>query len=416
LQTLYNISIWLVERLLPVTKIFSHKMKLFVDGRKETLSKLKEGIKDNDRVIWFHMASLGEYEQGVPVMEKVRSLFPSHKIVVSFYSPSGYEIKKNSPLADVVVYLPLDTTNNSKSFLDLIHPELAIFVKYEFWPNFLNELKRRSINTLLISGGFRKDQLFFRSKNNWYKKPLEAFDHFFVQNEKSKLLLNSIGLQNVTVSGDTRFDRVSNQLQQNNKLEFIEEFINNKLCLVAGSTWPEDESLLQEFILQNDLDIKIIIAPHTIDQDRIKSFQNSLSPPSVLFSEKEGKQLSDYKVMFIDTIGLLTKIYNYADIAYVGGAVGTTGLHNILEPATFGIPIITGTNFEKFPEAIQLENLKGLIAVNSGSELIEILNKLIKDSEFRAKTGRVSGKYIQNNVGATEMITTYLKGKYVKNC
>jgi len=416
LQTLYNISIWLVEKLLPVSTIFSHKMKLFVDGRKNTLPLLKDAIKDSDRVIWFHMASLGEYEQGVPVMEKVRALFPSYKIVVSFYSPSGYEIKKNSPLADVVVYLPLDTIKNAKSFLDLIHPELAIFVKYEFWPNFLNELKGRKINSILISGGFRKDQLFFRSKNDWYKKPLEAFNHFFVQNEKSKVLLNSIGFKNVTVSGDTRFDRVSNQVQQNNQLDFIEEFIDNKLCIVAGSTWPEDESLLKDFIVQNNLDVKIIIAPHTIDQDRIRNFQNSISIPSVLFSEKEGKQLADSKVMIIDTIGLLTKIYSYADIAYVGGAVGTTGLHNILEPATFGIPIITGTNFEKFPEAIILENLKGLIAVKSGTELISILNKLVNDSEFRSKTGQISGQYIQHNVGATEMVNNYLKANFVKNC
>ncbi|WP_083932917.1 3-deoxy-D-manno-octulosonic acid transferase [Gillisia sp. CAL575] len=391
-------------------------MKLFVDGRKRTFSLLKSEINKEDRVIWFHMASLGEYEQGVPVAERVRQLYPNHKIVISFYSPSGYEIKKNSPLANIVIYLPLDTVKNAKSFLDLVHPELAVFVKYEFWPNILNELKNRGIQTLLISGGFRKDQLFFKMNSDWFKKPLEAFDHFFVQNGKSKSLLNSIGFQNVTVCGDTRFDRVTNQLQQNNKLDFIEEFIDDKLCIVAGSTWPEDELLLEEFIKQNDSDVRIIIAPHTIERDRIKNFQNRISVPSVLFSDKAGKQLSDYKVLFIDTIGLLTKIYNYADIAYVGGAVGTTGLHNILEPATFGIPIITGKNFQKFPEAIELKALKGLYTVNSKHELISIFNELIVNSEFRLLTGSKSRQYIKSNIGATEIISNYIKLNCLKTC
>ncbi len=414
MQTLYNILIRVAEKLLPVTKFFSPKMKLFIEGRKISFSILRKSIQKQDKVIWFHTASLGEYEQGVPVMEKVKKMYPNHKIVISFYSPSGYEVKKNSALADAVIYLPLDTNKNVKTLLDLLHPELAIFIKYEFWPNVLNELHRRDIYTILVSGSFREDQLFFKMKNHWFKKPLEAFKHFFVQNENSKILLNSIGFHNVTLSGDTRFDRVANQLRQDNSLKFIEEFIDNKLCIVAGSTWPDDESLLMEFIAQNDLDVKIIIAPHTIDRDRIRAFQKNISIPSVLFSEKDGKQLSEFKVLIVDTIGLLTKIYSYADIAYVGGAVGNTGLHNILEPATFGIPIITGTNFDKFPEAITLKELTGLYAVNSGSELITILNQLLDDSEFRSMTGEISRKYIQENGGATEMIIDYLKEKFVK--
>ncbi len=414
MQTLYNILIWVAEKLLPVSKFFSPKMNLFIEGRKNTFSILKTTIQRQDKVIWFHMASLGEYEQGVPVMEEVKKMYPNHKIVISFFSPSGYEIKKNSPLAEAVVYLPLDTNKNVKMFLDLLHPELAIFIKYEFWPNILNELDRRDIHTMLVSGSFREDQLFFKMKNHWFKKPLEAFNHFFVQNERSKELLNSIGFQNVIVSGDTRFDRVANQLRQENTLDFIEEFIDNKLCIVAGSTWPEDESLLEEFIKQNDMDVKIIIAPHTIDRDRIRAFQKRISISSVLFSEKDGKHLSDFKVMIVDTIGLLTKVYSYADIAYIGGAVGTTGLHNILEPATFGIPIITGTHIEKFPEAIRLKKLQGLYAVKSELELTTILNQLLNDSEFRLETGKISRKYIQNNLGATESIKNYLKENFVK--
>lgn len=387
-------------------------MTLFLEGRENTFSILETLIKKGDHVIWFHMASLGEYEQGVPVMESLREQFPNHKMVVTFYSPSGYEIKKNSPLADAVVYLPLDTAANAVKFLDLVHPELAIFVKYEFWPNILNELKRRDVQTILVSGGFREDQLFFKFKNEWFKKPLKTFNHFFVQNENSKLLLNSIGFTNVTVSGDTRFDRVSNQLKQNNKLDFIEEFLDNKLCLIAGSTWPEEELLLKKFIDQNSADIKIIIAPHNIDQNRIREFRKNIKIASVLFSEKEGKNLSEFNLLILDTIGLLTKVYNYGNIAFVGGAVGKTGLHNILEPATFGIPIITGINLEKFPEAVRLQKLNGLFTIDSEVELISILNMLITDSEFRKKTGKITAQYIRDNKGATDTISLYLERNF----
>jgi len=414
LQTLYNILIWLAENLLPITKLFSSKMKLFVDGRKDTFTNLKSEINEKDRVIWFHMSSLGEYEQGVPVIDEVRKLFPTHKILVSFYSPSGYEVKKNSPLADMVVYLPIDTVKNAKLFLNLVQPELAIFVKYEFWPNILNELKRKDIQTILISGGFREDQLFFKMKSSWFKKPLEAFSHFFVQNKKSEDLLNSIGFKNVSVSGDTRFDRVNAQLHQNNKLDFIKEFIDGKLCLVAGSTWLEEEVFLKAFLLQNKLDIKIIIAPHTIDADRIKSFQKSISVPSLTFSEKQGKPLADHDVMIIDTIGLLTKIYSYADVAFVGGALGKTGLHNILEPAAFGIPVITGIHIQKFPEAVILHKKKGLYSVESEKDFIKILNEIFQNEEFRYRTGKISEEYIKDNLGATQKIRDYLKVNFVK--
>lgn len=409
MQTLYNILIWIAEKMLPITKFFSPKMKLFVEGRKITFSVLEKFIKKEDQVIWFHMASLGEYEQGLPVMERVKELFPNHKIVVSFFSPSGYEIKKNTLLADAVVYLPIDTIANAVKFLDLMHPDLAVFVKYEFWPNILNELKKREVHTILVSGGFREDQLFFKFKNKWFKKPLETFNYFFVQNENSKVLLNDIGFNNVALSGDTRFDRVANQLKRDNKLAFVEEFVDNKLCLVAGSTWPEEEMVLKKFIDQNTLDLKIIIAPHALDQHRIREFQKNIKIPSVLFSEREGKDLSNFKILIIDTIGLLTKIYSYADIAFVGGAMGRTGLHNILEPATFGVPIITGAHFEKFPEAIQLQRLQGLFAINSDLELTSILNRFISDHDFRIKTGKIAKLFVQENEGATEKISFYLK-------
>jgi 3-deoxy-D-manno-octulosonic-acid transferase len=389
-------------------------MKKFVDGRKKTFSILNSKLKKEDAVIWFHMASLGEFEQGLPIIEVVKKLFPHHKVLVSFFSPSGFEIKKNSPVADAVVYLPLDTKKNVRRFLDAAHPELAIFIKYEFWPNYLNELKSRNIISLLVSGGFRENQVFFKSYGGWMKKSLRTFEHFFVQNQISKELLNSIGFQNVTVSGDTRFDRVANQIGQDNSLDFIEAFKDSKLCVVAGSTWPEDEALLEDFINLSSNEIKFIIAPHNIKPDHIKSFKERLNKKTILYSEKENKNLSNYQVFIIDTIGLLSKIYSYADIAYVGGAAGNTGLHNILEPATFGLPIVTGNNFDKFPEAKQLLELAGLYSVGTKEELAQILSKLLNDDDFRARTGQIAGHFINTNTGATRIVERYLKNNYVK--
>lgn len=408
LQLVYNIVVGITTKLLPVTTIFSPKMKMFVNGRKETFSILRNKITTEDKVIWFHMASLGEFEQGLPIIKVTKKIFPDRKIVVSFFSPSGYENKKNTPVADAVVYLPLDTQKNAKKFLDIIQPELVFFIKYEFWPNYLKELKTRKIPTILISGGFRKDQLFFKPYGKWMKKSLETFDHFFVQNEESKFLLQALGFQNVTVNGDTRFDRVSAQLEQDNRLDFIEEFKQGKLCVVAGSTWPEDEALLENYINKAPAEVKFILAPHQIKQEQIQNFRKKLKKEVVLFSEMNGKDLRNYQVLIVDTIGLLTKIYNYSDIAYVGGAAGNTGLHNILEPATFGVPIIIGKNFEKFPEAKQLQRLAGLFSVETKEELEELMVKLVENENFRKKTGMITGHFISNNTGATQIVEQFL--------
>jgi len=415
LQVLYNITIELVNFLLPATKFLSEKMKLFVNGRKETFPILASKVNKQDHTIWFHMASLGEFEQGVPIIEVVKKQYPHHKIVVSFFSPSGYEVKKHTPLADAVVYLPLDTRKNAMKFLNLVHPEIAIFIKYEFWPNYLKELKERKIRTLLVSGGFRKDQLFFKPYGGWMRSSLNTFEHFFVQNSTSKKLLNSIGFQNVTLSGDTRFDRVSHQIEQNNTLEFAEEFKNNKLCIVAGSTWPEDDSLLEDFINQSTDEVKFILAPHQIKTDQINRFKEKLNKKTLLYSESKNTKLADYNVLIIDTIGLLTKIYSYADIAYVGGAAGTTGLHNILEPATFGVPVVIGKNFDKFPEAKQLQHLAGLYAIEDKEALNEILTKLINDAGFRKKTGMIASHFINSNTGATQIFRRYLEKNKLNN-
>ncbi len=409
LNFLYNIAIILMQFALQIVALFSPKIKKGVQGRSETFKILEGSLNLKDKTIWFHCASLGEYEQGLPVFRALKTKHPTYKIVLSFFSPSGFEIRKHSPIADVVVYLPIDTKKNAKRFLNIVHPELTIFVKYDIWPNYLNELKARRLRAILISASFRKNQSYF----NFYGAPLRealfAFEHIFTQNEVSKTLLSSINYNTATISGDTRFDRVSDQLQQNNTLNFIESFKQDKLCVVAGSTWPEDDDLFIDFInSEASKDIKFIIAPHNIKSAQIKNFQEKLKRETILFSQKEKYNVSGAQVFIIDTIGLLSKIYNYADIAYVGGAKGHTGLHNTLEPAVFGIPIIIGNNHSKFPEAKAMIDNAGMFSVSNQQEFNSILNLLITDRHKRISFGNNNLEYINKNKGAVKHILKYL--------
>ena len=384
-------------------------MSLFVYGRKTVFNTLKETIRPDDKTIWFHCASLGEYEQGVPIMEKTKELFPNYKIIVTFFSPSGFEVKKKSTLANTIIYLPIDTVSNAKIFIELTHPSLAIFIKYEFWPNYLFQLKEKNIPTFLVSGLFRKDQIFFKPYGGFMRKVLNSFDHFFVQDKISKDLLKSINIKDITVSGDTRFDRVSNQLLQNNNVAFISEFKQNNLCIVCGSTWPEDEAVLIDYINKASDDVKFVIAPHEINASKIESFRKNIQKKSTLFSKNEETNISEYNVLIIDTVGLLTKIYSHADIAYIGGGMGDTGLHNILEPATFGVPIVIGNHFVKFPEAKELKELKGLFSISNAAECSKILKKLVTDKNARIESGKIAKKFIENNKGATNTTINYMK-------
>jgi 3-deoxy-D-manno-octulosonic-acid transferase len=407
---LYNITIQLASVVLKLLSLFNNKLKLGVDGRALTFNKLDQFLNKGDKTLWFHCASLGEYEQGLPIFTELRKDYPNHKIVLSFFSPSGYEIRKNAPFADLVVYLPLDTKNNAKRFINLVNPELTVFVKYEIWPNYLNEIKSRGLRAILISAVFRKDQSFFKWYGSQTKKALFAFEHIFTQNETSKKLLETINYTNATISGDTRFDRVSNQLNTDNNLDFIKVFKDNKLCIVIGSSWPEDESLIIEFINNYlGIPIKFIIAPHNIKSKQIENIQTNLKKPSILFTQKEKKDLSQYDVFILDTIGLLSKAYSYADIAYVGGAMGNTGLHNILEPAVFGAPIIIGKNYQKFPEAFDMIKNKGVKSVSNITELGTELNSLINDPESRLTTGNQNADFIKKNKGAVIQIMQYLR-------
>lgn len=400
----YRLLIGFVRLVLPLLGLFNTKIKLFVKGRKETFQKLMS-LKDTD-VIWFHVASLGEFEQARPIIEEVTEAFPNYKILVTFFSPSGYEVRKNYSLADVVCYLPLDSKTNAVKFVNLVNPKLAIFVKYEFWPNMLFELHKNNCKTILVSGIFRENQIFFEWYGKLMRRALESFDHFFVQNSESKELLKSLAFGNVTISGDTRFDRVYKILKEKKSLDFIEEFQNNKLTIVAGSTWKEDESLLLKYIDKSE-GIKFIIAPHNINEKSISDLKAMVSKRVVLYSEKKDKNLNKYDVLIIDTIGLLTKIYRYADIAYVGGGF-KTGLHNVLEPATFGVPVVIGNKYDKFKEAKDLVELQACFSIQNQKEMDEIFDRLLTDETFRVSAGESAGTYIQKNQGTTEKIMDYI--------
>ena len=400
---LYNILTLIAKFALNIVALFSPKIRLFVDGRKTVFTTLQDKIKPGDKTIWFHAASLGEYEQGLPVMEKVRAQHPDNKLVVTFFSPSGYEVRKNATTADVIVYLPMDTIANAKKFVQMLNPQMVFFIKYEFWPNYLNELKKTGVPVYLISGLFRESQMFFKWYGGFYRNALKTFTHFFVQYESSKTLLQKIGFNNVTISGDTRYDRVSEILERDNNLPFIEEFKNGKVTVVFGSSWPKDEALFADFI-NASIDTKFIIAPHTIGADHIADIKNSLTKKVVLFSEKDGKNLAEYDVIIINTIGILTKIYSYTDVAYVGGGFGTAGLHNILEPAAFGVPIIIGPNHQKFPEAVALVNMGGCIAVKDKIEMNDALSSLVHNDDYRWETGHIAGTFVSMNRGAVNII------------
>lgn len=410
LRLLYTIGIYLANFHLRIIGIFNHKIKLGIEGRAKTFKTLESNLSKTDQTIWFHCASLGEYEQGLPVFKEVRKLYSNHKIVLSFFSPSGYEIRKNTDIADIVVYLPMDTQANAQMFLKLVNPQLTVFVKYDIWPNYLLELKKRQLKAILISALFRKNQSYFQWYGAMMRKSLSAFEHIFVQNEASKLLLKTIDFHKVSIAGDTRFDRVFDQLNHDNSLQFLDVFKDDKLCVVIGSSWPEDEKLLIPYLNESTSDkIKFIIAPHNMNSNRINDLISGLKRNTVMYSEMEGKNLSEYSVFILDTIGILSKTYSYAAIAYVGGAMGTTGMHNILEPAVFGIPIVIGKNHQKFPEAKQMIERAGVISISNFDELKTTMDNLISLDSKRKELGELNRHYIDDNRGAVDQIMDFIR-------
>ncbi len=405
---IYNLIAHIAWFFLKIAALFSPKMKLFVDGRKETFGFLEGAITKNNSVIWMHAASLGEFEQGLPIIEKLKTEYPSYKIVVTFFSPSGYEVKKNTTVADVVTYLPFDTKQNVKRFISAVNPKLAIFVKYEVWPNFLNELKRKQIPTILVSAIFKKNQIYFKSYGGFMRKSLSTFTHLFVQDDSSKRLLETIQIKNVRISGDTRLDRVSEIVHRDNTLSFMNNFKKDRLCLVAGSTWPEDEAILVDYINTAPKNIKFVLAPHTIKTDKILNLEGVISKKTMCFSKIDEKTISDCEVLIVDNIGILTKIYSYADIAYVGGGFAT-GLHNTLEPAVFGVPVIIGPNYDGFKEVEELVAQKGILPITDISGFNALMKKLLQDTEFLKRTGVINEAYVSKNKGASIQIIDYIR-------
>jgi 3-deoxy-D-manno-octulosonic-acid transferase len=391
-----------------IASLFHPKARLWVQGRKNTFSDILNKIKADDRVIWMHVSSLGEYEQGFPVLTALKEKFPGYKFALSFFSPSGYEVVKNESWADVLFYLPLDTPSNARKLLKSLHPEYAIFVKYDFWYNLLDELAGNHVQTIFISSVFRENQIYFKPGGKWFVSILKKVSHFFVQNEKSRKLLNSVGITQVTVSGDTRFDRVKMLLNQDNRLDWLTKFKNEQTLFVAGSTWKDDDELIKNFINSPLLkNTKVLIAPHNMNPEYFQKLKTEFNANTLLFSEIKDSNPEEYQVLILDTIGLLTKVYSYSDISYVGGAFGKEGVHNVLEPAVFGSPILYGPIYDKFIEAEELAETGGGIIIHNQQEFNSLLSYLHYQTAKHLETGNQAQNYVLEKPDSTQIILNY---------
>jgi len=402
MRFLYNIFIHIYILALNLISPFNKKVKIMLKGEKECFDRL-QNLNSEDKVAWFHCASLGEFEQGRPLIEEVKKQFPEYKILLSFYSPSGYESKKDYALADYVVYLPNDTKSNAKKFVKKVNPDLIFFIKYEFWYNYISALKgRRLFQVSLI---LRQNQYFFSWYGKWFAKQLKNFEHFFVQNQQTANLLNKIGYKNVTISGDTRFDRVMTIANNAKSFTEIENFCEgNQKIILAGSSWLADEKIIQQAV--KNLDIKLIIAPHVVGENHINEIQQ-LFPEAILYSELANNDKKS-NILIINCIGILSNLYQYCDIAYIGGGFGV-GIHNTLEAATFGKPICFGTNYHKFQEAIDLINLKAAYSISNQEELKQVLETLLNNEKIYNQSAEASKDYVKTKIGACKKIIEHLK-------
>ena len=409
MKIIYYTGIALYGLLIRIAALFGNKKAgLWVKGQKGLIRKIEESVNSGGKKIWMHCASLGEYEQGKPVLEEIKRRHPEYKIVLTFFSPSGYEIRKNDTLPDYIFYLPLDGPKNARRFIKAITPEKVFFVKYEFWYYYLNEMKSNGIDAYLISANFRSNQIFFKKYGGWYRSMLKMFSHLFVQNERSVKLLESAGIKNVSISGDTRFDRVSNISKNYKLLPEIEAFAENSWCIVAGSTWPPDEAIIVQFLNQTPYPIKAIIAPHEIDPARIQKLKESLSVPTVCYSEynnseRNNSDITEARIIIIDSIGILSSIYRFGKAAFIGGGFGK-GIHNTLEAATYGIPVLFGPYFNKFEEAVELVKKGGAFSINELKGFSTKINSFYNRPELQQSAGEKAGSYVKNNTGATEKI------------
>ena len=412
----YNVFLLLFKAGIHIASLFNPKAKKWVQGRQKIFEQLEATIPKGEKIVWVHCASLGEFEQGRPIIEKIRITYPDYKILLTFFSPSGYEVQKNYKNADWVFYLPADGPQNAKSFLEIIKPCLVIFVKYEFWYYYLKKIKYRNIPILLISALFREDMSFFKWYGGLQRKMLSRFDHLFVQNEQSKKLVDSIGLENIcTISGDTRFDRVIEIAENFSPISVVEQFIGNSKVIIAGSTWKEDEEALQKaFIALNEQSLKLIIAPHEISEKHLTEIE-ALFPDAVRFSSLSAEQLSQSNCLIIDNIGMLSRLYKYSYISYVGGGLKSSGIHNVLEAAVYNKIVVFGPYFKKYNEAMGLVASGGAISFNDdkkdGTALKEIIQRLLKNEEGYNTRSKAAGNFVTSNKGATQKIIHFIQEK-----
>ncbi len=398
---IYNFGILLVDIGIFTGSFFSSKVKLLRKGRSVLWKQLKDS-NIQDSTIWVHAASLGEFEQGRPLIEEIKKQYPDKKIVLTFFSPSGYEIRKDYELADYVFYLPADTKQNAKMFIEAIRPEKVFFIKYEFWYHLLSQLKKRFIPVYGVSVIFREDQAFFKWYGGWFRQMLKSFEYFYLQDDKSAELLKSISLNNYTVAGDTRFDRVKEIAESAEDIEIAGRYSKGYKTIVAGSSWPADEKILTRYINKAPENVRLIIAPHEIDDAHIKQIESLLKVPSFRITSPP-ENPSGYKVMIVDTIGILAAIYRYGQVAYIGGGFGS-GIHNALEAATYGVPVIFGPEYKKYKEACDLVELGGGFEVRSFEEFILLVTKIWNDPGYLKRSGSNAGEYVNKMCGATDVI------------
>jgi 3-deoxy-D-manno-octulosonic-acid transferase len=404
MAVVYNLGIFFYHLFIRAGSLFNQKARQWVSGRKGLLQKMGDAIETGDPIIWFHAASLGEFEQGRPVMEAFRKQYPDYKILLTFFSPSGYEIRKNYEGADYIFYLPIDTEHNARKLVQIVQPKMVILIKYEFWFNLLNQLHKQHIPVMIISAIFRPHQHFFKWYGSWFRKQLRKINQFFVQNRESEALLRSVGIKQVRISGDTRFDRVASIAASQQANELVSRFAQGSRVILGGSTWSPDEKLLAHYLKSTPQDVKLIIAPHEVHEGRIQSILQLFNGMETMrYSEATKENIDRARVLIIDGIGFLSALYRYCRVAYIGGGFGK-GIHNILEAVTFGKPVLFGPEHQKFGEALSLLEEGGAFAISHEQDLREHLDRLLSNDEFYAVASENCLQFIDKNKGATPLI------------
>ena len=412
MRYLYSIAINLYAFAISVASLFDSRARLLTRGRSGWQERLRGAFSEGDTIFWFHCASLGEFEQGRPLIEEIRESCPGARILVTFFSPSGYEIRKDYQHADLVLYLPADTRRNARRFIELASPSAAIFIKYEFWYNYLAELQSRDLQIYLVSGVFRREQPFFRFYGSWFRRILARFTHIFVQEEPSAALLGEYGIGNVTVSGDTRFDRVWKNAMSAPEIEIVREFAAGGNVMVAGSSWQAEEEFICRYINEGRTDHRWVIAPHQVDAAHIAAIEARLNVPVTRYSAMKGGERGSYRVLIIDNIGILSSVYRYGAAAVVGGGFGK-GIHNILEPASWGCPVLFGPNHHKFSEAAALIAAGGGFSFSDYPGFSAILDQLLKDEKRLGEASAAARKFVSERLGATAIVLNKLSEQFL---